>query len=481
MKHSLKANYLYNLLYQILVILLPFVTTPYISRILTPSGIGAINYTSSIVTVIVLVASLGSGAYAQKEIAFAESDINKRSKVFWSVLWIRISASVLVSIVYFFLCQYTHNYKDLFIVQYLTIIANMFDIVWLFQGMEDFKKTSIRSIIIKIISVVSVFIFVQKSSDLTIYALILALSSLANALILWAYIPKIVKWQRVSWVEIKKHILPILLLFLPMAAIYIYTYVDKIILGLLSTEAQVGFYSQAERIVKLPMTIITSLGTVLMPRVASLVKSRKWDTVRNQMLISIRFVFFLGLPMMAGMSVIASLFVPWFFGSGYEQCIFLIQCLSVLIIIISLSSVTGQAALIPLNKQVVYTFSIIVGAVINVIFNIALIPKYEAIGAVIGTILAELVVGIIQWTVVLRCMKISIIEVLKDIMKPFFSVILITIILIGIKPFFSASALSTLIFAFCGVFLYFIIMIIFQDKFMKKILAQIIYKVKKKV
>ena len=172
MRHSLKSNYIYNLLYQMLLMLLPFVTTPYVSRVLSPGGIGAVNYTSSVVSIAVLAAALGSGLYAQKEIAFAAENLEKRSRVFWCVFWIRVTASVMVFIPYAFLIYFSVDYRGLYIVQLITILANMIDIVWLFQGMEDFKKTSLRSIIVKLSSVAAVFLFVKNQDDLIIYAFI---------------------------------------------------------------------------------------------------------------------------------------------------------------------------------------------------------------------------------------------------------------------------------------------------------------------
>ena len=275
MRHSLKSNYIYNLLYQMLLMLLPFVTTPYVSRVLSPGGIGAVNYTSSVVSIAVLAAALGSGLYAQKEIAFAAENLEKRSRVFWCVFWIRVTASVMVFIPYAFLIYFSVDYRGLYIVQLITILANMIDIVWLFQGMEDFKKTSLRSIIVKLSSVAAVFLFVKNQDDLIIYAFINSLSIFVNALIMWAYLPGAIQWTKVSRRELRHHIKPILVLFVPMAAIYVYTYVDKIILRMLSTEEQVGFYSQAERIVKLSMTVITSLANVMLPRIANLIREKQ--------------------------------------------------------------------------------------------------------------------------------------------------------------------------------------------------------------
>ena len=207
------------------------------------------------------VCSLGSGLYAQKEIAFAGDDKFRRSRIFWSILKIRITSSLVVSVFYTLIWIFSPAYRLIYIIQYITILANMADVVWLFQGMEDFRKTSIRNIIIKIASVLMVFLMVKTEDDVPVYIAINAVSALVSSLVLWLYIPKFIIRVKVPWDEVKRHIYPIITLFIPMIAIYVYTYVDKILLGLLSTEAQVGFYSNAERIVKLPMTVITSLGT----------------------------------------------------------------------------------------------------------------------------------------------------------------------------------------------------------------------------
>ena len=463
MRRSVKSNYIYNLVYHILVIILPLITTPYISRVLNPAGIGAINYTSSVVSVAVLICSLGSGMYAQKEIAYAGENILARSKIFWSVFAIRGVSSLMVCVGYSFICFLSPEYSVIYLIQYITILANMFDVVWLFQGMEDFEKTSVRNIVLKIFSVIAIFLFVRNQKDVPIYVMINAVSSLASALVLWMYLPKFIVCTKIQWADIKPHIYPIVTLFIPMIAIYVYTYIDKIILCLLSSEAQVGFYSNAERIVKLPMTVITSLGSVMLPRVASLIRDNKWDKVRKDMRNSIHFVFFLGFPMAVGIAAIAEFFVPWFLGPGYETCIPLMRTLSVIIVIIGLSSVTGQAALVPLNKKKIYTISILLGAGTNLCLNIILIPQWGAQGAVIGTIAAESIVGIIQWVAVLKGIELKVWDVVRDNVKPFVGSLIMLLLLISIRPMFKANIIYTIVYGMVGVVTYFAVMVISKD------------------
>lgn len=473
MEKSLTKNYIYNLVYRLLTIILPFITTPYISRVLNPDGIGIYNYTYAVASVFVLVASLGTSTYAQREIAFANDDIKTRSKIFWGVFVIRAGMSLIITPVYILLMLYNKSYQIMYAVQYILVLANILDISWLFQGMEDFKKTATNNIFIKILSVVLIFCFVKNKEDLAIYTLVSAGSTLLSSLILWKFLRKLICLVGFRRIDVTRHLKPAFLLFLPVAAIYVYTYIDKIILRLLSTEEQVGFYSQSENMVKLAMTIVTSLGTVLLPRVSSLIHEKKWDEVRYQVLNSIKFVFFLGCPMVVGLVMIAPLFIPWYLGEDYLPCIFLMQLLSVLILIIGLSSVTGQAVLIPLNKQVIYTGSIMLGAVVNLLINFVLIPKWMAIGASIGTIIAEMIVGSIQQTVVIRKIKIGWRDILTDNRKCFLASVIMGGVLYLIRPYFEISIKSTFVYLSIGIAIYFILMLILKDRFMCNVLEKL--------
>lgn len=475
MKTSVKKNYIYNLIYNIVTICFPIIITPYVARVLNPKDIGAYQYTNAIVSIFILVASLGTSMYAQKEIASKEKkeDI---SKIFYSILYIRIFMTIIVSILYFLLIIIDQKYKLLYIIQFISIIANGANIIWLFQGMEDFKKTATRGISIKIFSMICIFLLVKKENDLLWYCLISALSDLLGTIILWFYVKKIIIKVRVNLYDIKKHIKPIILLFLPVAAIYVYTYVDRIVLGVLSDKTQVGYYSQSERIVKILMTIVTSLGVVMLPRMSKLIIKKDWNAINKNVTKSIKFIILLGLPMVIGIICVSDIFIPWFLGNKYLECKELLKILSPLILIIGLSSVTGQAILIPLNKQKEYTFTIILGAVLNVIVNIILIPKYGAIGAAIATILAELIVNITQQFLVFRMLRIKFILILKDNFKIIISSIFMLFVLIFLKNFFVSSFISIMIYSIIGSIVYFLLLIILKENividFVKLILCK---------
>ena len=187
---SVVKNYIYNVLYKILVMIIPLITTPYLSRVLGAENIGIYSYTLSISTYFILFGSLGVAMYGQREIAYVQDDINKRSKCFYEIIFMRfITLGIALVIFYLTFCsngQYSIYYKILT----LEIIGNALDISWYFQGIEEFKKTVIRNTIVKLISVVCIFIFIKSCNDLNKYFIIYVLSTLLGNLSLWFYLPR---------------------------------------------------------------------------------------------------------------------------------------------------------------------------------------------------------------------------------------------------------------------------------------------------
>ena len=395
-KKSLKKNYLLNTSYQLLAIIAPLITTPYVSRSLGPTGIGIFNYVYAIAYVFSLLCLFGTNIYGQREIAFVQNDPQKQSKIFHEVMIIKLLAFIISSVIYFSIIVCEKKYCVYLIIAYTYLVASFFDISWFFQGLEDFKKTVIRNAIIKILGILLIFIFVNCSRDIEKYILILGGSSLLGQLYMWRYIPRLIPKCCIGMLDIKRHLKPIVVLFFPSVAIYVYTSLDKVMLGMMSTTEDVGYYSQAEKIVKLVMTIVTSLGVVMVPKIANFVKNQEWIQVKNYFSKAIRFVTFLAFPMILGIICVADEFIPLFLGDGYEKSIILLKMCSPLILIIGIASITGQAILVSMNKNSYYTMTVISGAIINTILNAILIPKYNSYGATIATLVAESVVTTLQ-------------------------------------------------------------------------------------
>lgn len=393
---SIKKNYVYNMLYQILIIILPIITTPYVSRVLGATNIGIYSYTLSIATYFVTIGSLGLALYGQREVAYVQNDKTKYSRIFWEIVLFRIITLTISMITFYFVFSIgNNNYQIYYKILLLEIIGNFFEISWFFRGLEEFKKTVLRNMLVKIISVISIFIFVKTPDDLIIYFIIFVLSNLIGNISLWLYLPKVL--VKVKKINLIKHVKPTIALFIPQIAIQIYTLLDKTMIGtIISDKSEVGFYEQSQKVVKLLMTVITSLGTVMLPRIAYTFANGDREKIKKYMKNSFSLVFLLGLPMVFGIIAISDTFVPIFFGTGYEKVSLLMKVISPIILFIGISNVTGTQYLLPTKRQKEYTISVICGAIINFCINMILIPKYGAVGASIGTVIAEFSVTLIQ-------------------------------------------------------------------------------------
>ena len=395
-KKSIAKNYLYNLTFQVLTVILPLVTAPYVSRVLGAERIGIYSYTLSIVTYFVLVGSLGVALYGQREIAYVQDDKYARIKTFWEIIIMRFITILISAVVYYFVMvrgEYQCYYKILL----LEIGAAAFDISWFFKGLEDFQKTVTRNIIVRLLSVSCVFIFVKSPADLPKYVLIYSLGNMLGSISLWIYMPRYLKGVRVKNIDIYRHFIPILLLFIPQVSTQVSNVLDKTMLGrLIEDKAEVGFYEQAQKILRILISITTSLGVVMMPRIASTFASGDKKKANYYMRKSITFIFFLAFPLMLGLISIADAFVPIFYGEGYDKVALIMKVISPTMLLIGISNVIGTQYLIPAKRQKEYTTSVLIGLITNFIFNWILITRYSSVGASIATIISETIVVAVQ-------------------------------------------------------------------------------------
>lgn len=392
---SVTKNYMYNMAYQILILITPLITTPYVSRTLGAGPIGRYSYTQSIVTYFILVGTVGIAMYGEREIAYMQDDDERRSKTFWEIIILR-AITVSIALAVFCAVFVTHGKNRLlYAIQIVDIVANMLDISWFFQGMEDFKRIVMRNMLVKIVCVAMIFIFVKQPSDLPLYVVCYSLSLLLGNISLWFYLPKYLTKVSIAKLKIFSHLVPAFILFIPQIATQVYTVLDKTMLGKLATSnamVQVGYYEQSQKIVKLLLTIITSLGTVMLPRMASIYAKKDTKLLNDYMDKSFRYTYMIGFPLMLGLIAVSQHFVPVFYGAGYEPVGGILIYISPIIIFIGLSNVIGTQYQIPTNKQRDYTLSVVVGAVVNFTLNLLLIPYIGYMGAVLATDIAELVV-----------------------------------------------------------------------------------------
>lgn len=467
MASKVKKNYLYNLFYQILLVIVPVVTTPYISRVLGSEKIGIWSFTFSIVTYFTLVGSLGVALYGQREIARYQDDAKKRTEAFWQIniiKWITLSLSL---VIYYFTCIQNTDYGFYYAILLIEIASSFFDISWFFRGLENFKTVTIRNTIIKLVSVASVFIFVHQKEDLWIYILIHVLANLLGNLSLWVILPKYLNKTKKITRGAKKHIVPILMMFIPQAAIQVYTVLDKSMLGFLYSDiSENGIYEQSQNIIKIALALVTSLGTVMMPRIANLMSKNDKEEIKVELEKSFHLVWFLAIPICFGIIAVSPNLVPWFLGEDFLRVIPVMQIGSILAISIGLSNVTGTQYLVPTGKENKFTVSIIAGALTNVIGNFILISNLGAVGAIIASVSAETVVFLVQYHYTKK--EISPSLMLKNFSKCFIAGLIMLACTYPISIYLHPGIINTGIVVIVGVLVYGISLLIMKEIWAKQ-------------
>lgn len=470
-KKSVAKNYTYNVIYQILVMFIPLITTPYVSRTLGAEAIGIYSYTLSIATYFALFGTLGISMYAQREIAYVQDDKKKRSILFWELIIVRFITMFFSMLIFYFLFASKGEYSLYYKILLIDLFGNCLEITWFFNGMEEFKKTVIRNGIIKWVCAILIFLLVKTPQDLIKYILIYSISTLLGQGSMWFYLPRYLQKVKMKQLKIVKHLKPIILLFIPQVAVQIYTVLDKTMIGnIVLDKSEVGFYEQAQKVIKLLLSVTTSLGTVMVPRMANVFASGNIERLKQYLKKSFNFVFFIAFPIIIGIISIANKFVPVFYGNGYDKVISLIISISPIILFMGLNNVTGMQFLLPTKRQKEYTISVIIGAIVNFTINILLIPNYGGVGASIATVISEFIVLSIQ----LHYMKDFIkIKELLNIAKKYagLSIIMgIASYIIGL--FIHSNIISIGVQAFVGAGIYVIGLILLKDEFMEMILQK---------
>ena len=479
MKKSITKNYIYNLTYQILVLILPLITTPYISRVLGAENIGIYSYTISITTFFILFGSLGIALYGQREIAYVQNDKKKYSNTFWEIVILRaITMFISLVIFYFTFANGNNDYQLYYKILILEILANIIDISWFFQGLEEFKKTVVRNIIVKLISLICIFTLVKNRNDLPIYLGIYVLSTFLGNLSLWFYLPKYIKKINLNELKILRHLKPTISLFIPQIAIQVYTLLDKTMIGaIINDKTEVGYYEQAQKIIKILLTIEGTLGTVMMPRIAKSFAENDEEKIKLYIEKSFHMAYFLAFPLIFGVISVANAIVPLFFGEGYDKTVIIMQITSAIILFIGISGTIGHQYLLPTKKQKEYTISVICGALMNIIMNALLIFKLGAIGAAIGTIIAELTVALVQIMFVRKELDIK--KILGISKKYILASVIMFIICKIISGLIRRNIISVMVQVIVGAIIYFVVLVVLKDEFIKELFDKIINFIKK--
>lgn len=474
--NEVKKNYFFNLMFQVLNIVAPLITMPYVSRVLGAAGVGEYSYTYSIVSYFLIVASLGTSLYGCREISNNYTNKEKKSQVFWEILIIRICASSVVTLGYIILIN-LHKFsaldKRLLLINVLYIIGTALDISWLYQGEQRFDIITIFSLVNKIVTILLVFFLIKTHLDISKYVLIHASMYLINSVFYFIPLGNVVNLVSVKKLEIARHILPVLILLVPQISKEVYSVLDKTMIGEFYSDRSLnGYYEQAVNIVSMSMTIITSLNIVMMSKLSQDYSESKKENVISNVKNSFQFVWFIGIPLCVGIVSVIDLFVPLFFGNGYEPVINLVYILTLRILCIGISNVIGIQYLITLRRHRDFNISILVGLVANGFFNWILIPKYNVYGAAFATVISEALVTITQLLFVKD--EISMKNIFpKEIIKRVIVSGIMWLVLLKVKQILCVSLNNYFIILFICIIIgggiYIVIEIMLKDKMAREI------------
>lgn len=476
---SLKLNYIYNVSYQVLSLITPLITTPYVSRVLGADGIGDYSFTASVVTYFSMVAVLGTLTYGNREISYLQDDRKARSKLFWEIeLLSFLSTGICTAAYLIFLLFCDRSRFSLYAIQTISIVCVAFDIAWLLQGMEEFGKVMFRNMLFKVINIVFIFTAVRDKDDLFLYVAGMVLLALASNLSIWFYLPQYI--DRPVWKELHpmRHLKPTLALFIPSVAMSIYTVFDKTMIGLFSNNFENGYYEQALKISKTALTLVTALGAVMIPRMGYYFNQKNMDKVKELTYQSYNFVWFLGVPLSFGLIGISQNLVPWFYGKGYDKINVLLPILGLLIIIIGLSNVTGIQYFVTTKREHLLTATVIIGAVVNFICNLILIPKLYSIGASIASVAAEAVITLTQLYFIRN--ELSFTRIMAQSVKYLLAGACMLLVLFFENHYLSPSVLHSCIMIFSGAIVYFVMLLVLHDRFFSGYLETLIAKLKRR-
>lgn len=393
-------NYLYNVGYQILAIIVPLITSAYVARVLRPAGVGANAYTNSIINYFMLIANMGIGYYGNRQIAYVRDNRNKMAKTFWEIQIVKTIMTLVAFIAFEVFMMFYTRQPEYMIAQSINLVAVAFDISWFYEGIENFKVTVLKNSFVKFLSMVAIFVLIKGPNDVTLYIVVLAVSTLLGNLTLWPNIKKDLPKVSAKILNPWQHFLPMAELFIPQIATQVYVQLNKTMLGGMVNETASGYYQYSDNLVKLILALVTATGTVMLPHVANAVSKGNMNKVNQMLYKSFDFVSALAYPMMFGLAAISLTLVPKYYGPGYEPVGPAMMIESIVILMIAWSNAIGVQYLLPRNKNKEFTISVTVGAVVNLILNIPLIKLWGLNGAMWSTVISECSVTLYQLWVV---------------------------------------------------------------------------------
>ena len=397
----------------------PLVTFPYVSRVLGASGNGKIAFIASVASYFSMIASLGIPTYGIRACATVRDDKEKLSKTVHELLIIH-SIMTMISLTLFFVSYFLigrlQREPELMFVNGISLLLNVLGANWLYSALEQYQYITFRSLAFKVISILLMFALVHKRQDYVIYGAISVFAVAGSNVLNFINLRKFVSFKRYKCYHLKQHMKPILVFFAQTVAITVYTNLDTVMLGFMKNDAEVGLYSAAIKVKNILVTLVTSLGTVLLPRLSYYTANGYKEEFKKLTHKAMEIVFVMGMALTGYFVIMAKECIVFISGEEFLGATLAMQIIIPTIIFIGLSNITGIQVLTPLGKEKYVLISVVVGAGIDFVWNLILIPSMGAAGAAVGTLLAEIAVLLVQWYAIRKVVKMRLVRV-KEIIK----------------------------------------------------------------
>lgn len=470
-------NYLYNVGYQVLALIVPLITSAYVSRVLQPKGVGANAFTNSIIQYFILIASMGIGYYGNRQIAYVRDSREKMAKTFWEIQIVKTIMTLIAFIAFeIFMFFYTKQPKYMW-AQSINLIAVAFDISWFYEGIEDFKVTVLKNSFVKIISMIAIFLFIKNPDDVILYIIVLADSTLLGNLTLWPNIKHDLSKVNIRILNPWPHFLPMIELFIPQIATQVYVQLNKTMLGGMVSETASGYYQYSDNLIKLILALVTATGTVMLPHVANAVSNGSMEQVNQMLYKSFDFVSAIAYPMMFGIAAVSLTLAPKYYGPGYGPVGLAMMIESIVILMIAWSNAIGVQYLLPLNRVKQFTTSVTVGAIVNIILNVPLIHLWGLNGAMWSTVISECAVTLYQLFIVRHLLRYK--DLFHGSWKYFVSGLIMFGIVFWMNRNLKDSWLMLFVEVIVGIVIYTVLMLILKAPIIFEARDLIIKKLKK--
>ena len=473
-KKSIKLNFIMNTILTMSSFIFPLITFPYVSRVLLPAGTGKVSMATSVITYFSMFAQLGIPTYGIRACAKVRDDRNELSKVAQELLLINIIMSIISYVVLFVLLFSVPKFrceKELYVVLSFSIILTAIGMEWLYKALEQYTYITVRSVIFKFIALIGMFFLIHKQTDYIVYGGITIFAASASNILNLINAHKYIYLKPIGNYNFRRHLKPVLVFFAMSCATVIYTNLDTVMLGFMATDTDVGYYNAAVKIKGILVSIVTSLGTVLLPRVSYYIQRGEVKEFRRITRKALNFVLLMAMPLLIYFIYFAKDGIIFLSGNDYVGSIVPMQVIMPTLLLIGITNILGIQILVPTGREKIVLYSEIVGAIVDIIINALLIPAYASTGAAIGTLIAEFAVFVVQY----RALKNEVYDAFKQIhfIKIMIALVLGSLASLWLKGLDWGNFVTLVISAILFFGVYGVTLLIFKEEMILEILEMV--------